>query len=1378
MTPLQQLWSAWSIEAAEHGAVTISRAVFAASGLETAGDFDARLAALLQAQSFRIKTVFMPEPDGDTLSIRGTSAVHGLEAATVTVVVSFQGTRAEVSASTILPSGWTFATTFSSLGATALADLSFTDASLTIQPKSDPTTLTFTGTVDMSSGVLSAALAIVTLADNQSPVVLTGPVIMTPIADQPAFALGASISGATMTLPLENVTVSSPGILISSEGASIPDVSVQLSAKITAGTQTLDIVADLMANGSTLALYAVPQPPIDASSILSTLLGGNNYTLPSPVTDLDFVSLQQFGVTIAVSGTPSLVSLAVMIGTSQTTPIGPLNLSISGLSAWITVLSPLSSPAVLCRVNAQLELDPSLPSLFDVEIVDGANGVTVGGSYPESITIGELASALADITLDDDLASITISDIAANFSTEGGGTEWSFSGTASATDWTVFGYSFDAALTFAVESVNSAVSFSFVGGITIANLSFSVIIDVGASGTAFSSTWQGTATNTLSLSDLLGEFELSLPAGLPSAIDLTLIAAGVAYSANQLTVTATTNDGNVVFISAEAGDALLVELQPVDLSDLPLAGSHLSPSQTLGLNGTTLILTPTPLSANQASQMNASIPSGYPLLPAGGTTATLTFIASLDAGGTTIPFNIPLTSSDNTQALATAAAAPATAGTTVWIPVQQSFGPVTIQQVGVAYQSATQTLFLEVDASIAFGPMSLSVIALGAGLQFGTFIPVFTLGGVGVTYSAPPLTISGTLINLSAPAVTPLDLAGELIVTTGTLGLTAIGYYGDTNGTPAMFVFLDAQDDFGGPPAFFVTGIAAGFGYNTNVTVPSLAQVSSFPFLEVLTNPGALGGPSASPSVVLEKLMQSNPPWVFVSPESIWLAAGLSFTTFGLVKSSAILVVQIGSSLVATLLGTSTATYPQNSQSGNAYASITLDLEASLDPALGIFSINGVLAPSSYVLAPECHLTGGFAYDLWFGTNPYAGDFVLTIGGYNPSFTPPPYYPSVPPVGFSWAFGDPSISVSGAAYLALTPSVFMLGGDLDATYESGPLSAWFDAYADVIIRWAPFWFEAQIGIMIGASYTLDLLVTTMQISLELGCTLELFGPPTGGTVTVYWWVFSFTFTFGETEAASIAASQTTVTWASIEGMLPNSTSAGVALSLQATSGLLSANDGAWIVSPNGFAFTTAAPIPSTSATLNTVAVTMPQTAQPFDVHPLDWSGVTTLHAVTITSDSGVSTPFTVANIQSTNVPAALWGSPPEDNGQPLVPQGSEQLVAAVNGLTLTAPPPQLPTTAGAVDISLLEVNKLPVNGTMPFANTAQEGAAPLNRKVSIVAITSGVVFSPARPAIFADLRAAGFPVTSNGGMEMLGGNAGCLLSAPPLLVKNSIEDAA
>ena len=77
-------------------------------------------------------------------------------------------------------------------------------------------------------------------------------------------------------------------------------------------------------------------------------------------------------------------------------------------------------------------------------------------------------------------------------------------------------------------------------------------------------------------------------------------------------------------------------------------------------------------------------------------------------------------------------------------------------------------------------------------------------------------------------------------------------------------------------------------------------------------------------------------------------------------------------------------------------------------------------------LTEDCRLTGGFAFFFWFDE----GQFVLTLGGYHPSFVRPPEFPVVPRLGFHWAVSD-AVVVKGEAYFALTSSCVMAGGRLE-----------------------------------------------------------------------------------------------------------------------------------------------------------------------------------------------------------------------------------------------------------------------------------------------------------------------------------------------------------
>ena len=401
--------------------------------------------------------------------------------------------------------------------------------------------------------------------------------------------------------------------------------------------------------------------------------------------------------------------------------------------------------------------------------------------------------------------------------------------------------------------------------------------------------------------------------------------------------------------------------------------------------------------------------------------------------------------------------------------------------------------------------LEISVVGLSVGSPLSSFEPEFNIEGLGIEFSNEAVTISGAFVKMPVEAPITLEFGGTLTIQLKTIGITAIGAYAEFSGQTSMFVFANVNGPFGGPGFFFVTGFSGGFGYNSKLRIPEQNEVYKFPFVAALSDPSVLGN-KPTPTDVLQKVMGGANPWVTPSAGDIWLAAGINFTTYEIIKSTALLIAEFGTKFLLALIGLSKARFPM--EGPVVYAYVELQLEAIFDPSDGLVSFTAVLSPNSYLLDKNCHLTGGFAMFFWFGPNEHAGDFVITLGGYSPYFTPPAYYPQEPRLGFNWAL-DSTISISGGVYFALTPSAVMAGGDLNAVYHSGNLKAWFDAYADIIIWYNPFHFIANIGINIGASYKADLLFVTKTFTIELGADLTLWGPATGGTVTVHWFIISF-----------------------------------------------------------------------------------------------------------------------------------------------------------------------------------------------------------------------------------------------------------------------------
>src|SRR5271166_4396930 len=467
---------------------------------------------------------------------------------------------------------------------------------------------------------------------------------------------------------------------------------------------------------------------------------------------------------------------------------------------------------------------------------------------------------------------------------------------------------------------------------------------------------------------------------------------------------------------------------------------------------------------------------------------------------------------------------------TQWINIQKTFGPIHVERVGVGYHTDTGNIALLLDAALTVAGLTLSLDGLGAefalkDLAKKEFKPTFHLNGLGIDYRIGPVEIGGSFLEqkmtleVDHRKVDYTSYAGLAVIRTKKLTLSAIGSYAQINGRdPSLFIYAVANYPLGGPAFFYVTGFAAGFGYNRALNLPPIDEIASFPLVAEAVKDG---GPASLPSgqkeqketltTKLQQLERYLPP----SVGDIFIAAGIKFTSFKLIDSFALLVVKFGRRFEIDLLGLATLTAPPP-EAGKTVAPIAeaqLALKATFIPDEGFLGVRAQLTPNSYILSKDCHLTGGFAFYTWFEPHPHAGDFVLTLGGYHPKFIVPDHYPQVPRLALNWQV-SPELHIKADAYFALTGSAIMAGGHLQATWESGDLRAWFVAGADFLLAWKPFHYDLELYIGIGVSYTFKAL-GNQTLSLELGANLHLWGPEFSGTATIHWSIISLTVNFGE-----------------------------------------------------------------------------------------------------------------------------------------------------------------------------------------------------------------------------------------------------------------------
>lgn len=430
-------------------------------------------------------------------------------------------------------------------------------------------------------------------------------------------------------------------------------------------------------------------------------------------------------------------------------------------------------------------------------------------------------------------------------------------------------------------------------------------------------------------------------------------------------------------------------------------------------------------------------------------------------------------------------------GFTKWIELNKSLSLFHFQRLGLNYQDGSVGFLL--DASLSANPIEIGFTGLGVGFGMSDITDIsFYLSGLSISYKNPSLSISGAFEEDGEH-----NYSGMLSVQMKSISMVGIGSYGEDS----LFAYAVLNLPLGGPPAFFITGFAAGFGYNRDFEIPEIENVNTSPFVKA-----AFG--KLSPAEMLSDMKKM----CTVSKGNNFITAGIKFTSFKMVDSFALATVIFGRRLEVALLGFAVIDIPKGTgDTATPVAHAQLAIRAIYAPDEGYLSVRAQLTSESYILSKDCKITGGFAFCLWFDGE-HKGDFVITLGGYHKAYKKPAHYPDVPRLGFSWDVTR-ELKISGGIYFALTPGCIMAGGSLSAVFHSGELRAWFEARADFMISWKPYYYDINLYIGLGVSYRLNLLFCKVTLKAELSAELQLWGPEFSGKARITWFIISFTISF-------------------------------------------------------------------------------------------------------------------------------------------------------------------------------------------------------------------------------------------------------------------------
>jgi hypothetical protein len=766
----------------------------------------------------------------------------------------------------------------------------------------------------------------------------------------------------------------------------------------------------------------------------------------------------------------------------------------------------------------------------------------------------------------------------------------------------------------------------FAGQLTIGKtnpLQFELIFDKTPQSSLLLAAYHNEKGGEIKLADLVGPIKKDIP----DVLTFTLKDALLAHEK-----TGETTSKNLFIAHIGSG---------IDLSNLPLIGKLFPPNQTINL-AYQILAASASFTRDEISIINARMPEGISALAAEPVLEApdivikdgLKVATSIQLGSETIQLTLPVAVNQDPQIGSDPVKSTADSVEPKWFSLQKTFGPVHFNRIGVTYKDEKLKFLL--DASLSAGGLTISLDGLSVSSPLTSFDPEFDLKGLGIDYKNDALEIGGAFLRPpdSERKKEYDEYNGMAILKIKELTLGAIGSYAYIDGHPSLFIYASVNEPIGGPAFFFVTGLAAGFGYNRSLRIPSIENVASFPLVVDAKN-GETPPANAGKAYLAEKLGKLSD-YIPPTPGEMFMAIGVKFTSFKLIDSFALLTLSFGSRLQVDVLGISTLKVPPQ-QAKTPLAEIQMAFKATYVPDEGFLGVNAQLTPDSYILSRDCRLTGNFASYTWF-SGEHEGDFVTTLGGYHPGFKVPAHYPAVPRLGFNWIVDD-HFHIKGDAYFALCPHTLMAGGHLEATYEAGPFKAWFKEGADFLVAWKPYHYDANIYADIGASLTYHFF-GTHHITVHLGADLHIWGPEFGGEGKVHIWVISVHITFGDQTSQKPGP----IDWDTFKkSFLPEDTKV---CSVVAAGGLVtqgSDSNDLGVVNPKELTLRTDSVIPLKTSS---VLLEADKINTGFGIGSMEISAndLKSTQTITITRDGGpAESDFAFTPILK-KVPAGLWGS--------------------------------------------------------------------------------------------------------------------------------------
>ncbi|MFZ1925406.1 MAG: DUF6603 domain-containing protein [Solirubrobacteraceae bacterium] len=403
------------------------------------------------------------------------------------------------------------------------------------------------------------------------------------------------------------------------------------------------------------------------------------------------------------------------------------------------------------------------------------------------------------------------------------------------------------------------------------------------------------------------------------------------------------------------------------------------------------------------------------------------------------------------------------------IGLNTSIGPFHLDTLHIALVLGQPDLPLEIsfDGSGSLGPLQIAVQRLGitADLKFehGNLGPVdLDLGlkpptGLGIEIDAG-LAAGGGFISFD-PAQG--RYAGVLDVTIVDIIAVKVIAVLDTkmpDGSSGFSFLMIITFEF--PPiqlglGFTLNGVGGLGGVNRTMVIDALqAGLRAHTLDDILFPPD----PVANATKIVSEIESFFPPQTGRYLFGPMLSIGWGTPT--LLDLEVGVILEVPDPIRLAILGEIKATIPDPE-----FALIALKIQVlgTIDFGLQKLAIDGTMY-DSYLLAFQ--LAGDMALRLNWGDDP---DFLFSLGGFNPHFTPPPDVPALARLSVSLGAGE-NPRLSASSYLAVTSNSLQFGANVDAYAAAGGFAVHGFIGFDALFIFSPFSFEIDFSAGFEISY--------------------------------------------------------------------------------------------------------------------------------------------------------------------------------------------------------------------------------------------------------------------------------------------------------------------